>query len=270
MGVVPVSPYEVHALRYATRSNTTASGTYYRFELYGELDGPITTGYYFWLIRNRERTVLVDCGYSEEKAARRGRAFDTLPLELLSRLDVRPGDVDHVVLSHMHFDHVGNVGLFPNATFSIARAELDFWSGTYGSRPTIGWAIEPTELAEVQQLGCEGRLRLTDGRADELFPGIRLTALPGHTPGQLIVEVDTPAGRVVLASDALHYYDSLDLDRPFHIFTDLEGVYRGYDALRALAARPGTTVVAGHDPAVMRMFETVVPECVDLTRRVAC
>lgn len=263
----PDTRYEVHALRYASRSNTTASGTYYRHDLYGEADEQVTTGYYFWLVRNGDRTVLVDCGYSEEKAAERGRAFTTLPLELLARLDVRAEDVDHVVLTHMHFDHVGNTGLFPNATFSIARAELDFWDGPYGSRPTIGWAIEPTELRAVQQLGREGRLLLTDGRADELFPGIRLTALPGHTPGQLIVEVDTASGPVVLASDALHYYDGLELDRPFHIFTDLVGVYRGYDALRDLAARPGTTVVPGHDPAVMRMFETVAPECVDLTRR---
>lgn len=263
-----MSSYEVYALRYATRSNTTASGTYYRFDLYDEPDERITTGYYFWLIRNRERTVLVDCGYSEEKAAQRGRGFTTLPLELLSRLDVRPEDVDHVVLSHMHFDHVGNVGLFPNATFSIARAELEFWAGPYGSRPTIGWAIEPSELADIQRLDKQERLRLTDGRSDEVFPGVRLTVLPGHTPGQLVVEVDTATGRVVLASDAVHYYDQLERDRPFHIFTDLAGMYRGYDELRRLAATPGTTVVAGHDPAVMRMFETVAPDCVDLTRRV--
>lgn len=268
MSAEPDTAYEVYALRYATRSNTTARETYYRYELYGEPDEQITTGYYFWLIRNRRRTVLVDCGYSEEKAAQRGRTFTTLPLELLSGLDVRPEDVDHVVLSHMHFDHVGNVGLFPNATFSVARAELDFWAGPYGSRPTLGWAIEPTELEEIQQLGNEGRLRLTDGRSDELFPGIRLSVLPGHTPGQLIVEVNTATDRVVLASDAVHYYDELERDRPFHIFTDLVGVYRSFDQLRDLAARPGTTLVAGHDPAVMHMFETVAPECVDLTRRV--
>jgi len=260
--------YDVHALRYATRSNTTAQGTYYRFELYGEPDEQVTTGYYFWLVRNHERTVLVDCGYSEEKAAERDRGFTTLPLELLSRMDVRPADVDHVVLSHMHFDHVGNVGLFPNATFSIARAELDFWAGPYGSKPTLGWSIEPTELREIQQLDREGRLLRTDGGADEVFPGIRLSVLPGHTPGQLVVDVDTAADRVVLASDAVHYYDELERDRPFHIFTDLVGVYRSFDELRALAARPATTIVAGHDPAVMTMFEAAAPECVDLTRRV--
>jgi glyoxylase-like metal-dependent hydrolase (beta-lactamase superfamily II) len=55
-------------------------------------------------------------------------------------------------------------------------------------------------------------------------------------------------------------------DRPFHIFTDLEGVYRGLDRVRELAARPGTTVVAGHDPAVMRMLAHAAPECADLTR----
>jgi len=258
--------YEVHALRYATRSDTTASGTYYRYELYGEPDEQITSGYYFWLIRDRRRTVLVDCGYSEQTAAQRNRAFTTLPLELLARLDVRPGDVDHVVLSHMHFDHVGNIGLFPNATFSMARAELEFWAGPFGSRPTIGWAIERSELEQVQRLDAEGRLHLVGDGTTELFPGIRATVVPGHTPGQLIVEAGTAGGRVLLASDAVHYYDVLTRDRPFHIFTDLEGVYRGLEKVRTLAARPGTTLVPGHDAAVMRMFETTAPECADLTR----
>ncbi|XVV10214.1 N-acyl homoserine lactonase family protein [Actinoplanes sp. CA-131856] len=258
--------YEVHALRYATRSDTTASGTYYRFELYGEPDDQVTSGYYFWLIRDRRRTVLVDCGYSEEAAAQRNRAFTTPPVELLSRLDVRPEDVDHVVLSHMHFDHVGNTGLFPNATFSMARAELEFWAGPFGNRPTIGWAIERGELEQIQRLHAEGRLHLLGDGPTEIFPGIRATVVPGHTPGQLVVEAAAGGCSVLLASDAVHYYDVLTRDRPFHIFTDLQGVYRGLEQVRTLAARPGTIVVPGHDAAVAWMFEMTAPECIDLTR----
>jgi glyoxylase-like metal-dependent hydrolase (beta-lactamase superfamily II) len=225
--------------------------------------------YFFWLVRGNGRTVLVDCGYTEERAAARNRRIDTHPTELLARLDVRPEDVDHVVLSHMHFDHIGNVGLFPNAAFSMARAEFDFWTGRYSDRPCIAWAVEGSEVRAIDELGRQGRLYLTDEPSEEIFPGVRLTKLPGHTPGQLVTEVTTGAGQIVLASDAIHFYDEMELDRPFSIFTELEGMYRTYETLRNLAARPGTTVVAGHDPAVMTQFERAADECVDLTKRTA-
>ena len=73
----------------------------------------------------------------------------------------------------------------------------------------------------------------------------------------MITEVGTTSGQVVLASDATHFYDEMDLDRPFWFFFDLEGAYRGYEKLRELAARPGTSVVPGHDPAVMARFAVV-------------
>jgi glyoxylase-like metal-dependent hydrolase (beta-lactamase superfamily II) len=88
----------------------------------------------------------------------------------------------------------------------------------------------------------------------------------GHAAGQLITQVASPTGSVVLASDAIHLYEEMRLDRPFWLFCDLEGMYRGYEMLRHLEARPGTVVVAGHDPAVMTMFEAVAEDCVDLTR----
>src|SRR2546430_2267114 len=117
--------YEVYALRYASLPERRASESFYRFDLYGEPDRPAPMDFFFWLVRNNDRTLLVDCGYTREVALARGRDPGNDPLELLSRLDVRPADVDHVILSHMHYDHVGNVNLFPNATFSMARAEFD-------------------------------------------------------------------------------------------------------------------------------------------------
>lgn len=85
-------------------------------------------------------------------------------------------------------------------------------------------------------------------------PGIEAVPVGGHTPGQLIVLVTTASGRTVLASDALHYYEELDLDRPFAFVADLPAMYRGFDLLRDLAGRPGHVLVPGHDPEVMRRF----------------
>ena len=223
--------------------------------------------YYFWLVRNDARTVLVDCGFDRDRGAARNRFHDTDPLELLDRMGLCPEDVDHVVLTHMHYDHVGNVERFPKATFSIAREEYDFWCGPGGDRVSTA-LVDPEEVRIVRKLAHEERLHLVDS-ADELFPGLSVTRLGGHTPGQLIVRVDSGGGELVLASDAAHYYEEIEHDRPFALFTSLPDMYRAYDILRGLIGRPDTTVIAGHDPRVRSLFHEARPECLDLTAPVA-
>ena len=70
----------------------------------------------------------------------------------------------------------------------------------------------------------------------------------------MIVSVATATGTVVLASDAVHFYEEVERDRPFAIIADLPAMYRAYDLLADLAARPGTSLVAGHDPLVRARF----------------
>lgn len=259
-----ISGYEVYALRYASRP-THAASEFFRHELYGEPDGPMRLDYFFWLVRDGRRTVLVDCGFDRARSAAKGRYQDTDPVELLARLDVRPADVDHVVVTHLHYDHCGNVSLFPNATVSLARSELDAWSGQLGQRNLMRWLVEPAEVQMIMELQREGRALLVDS-ASEVLPGITVSRVGGHTPGQSIVQVRTTAGPIVLASDAMHFYKEAELDRPYNLFTNLEDLYRAYDLLRALQAQPGTTVVAGHDPLVTEQFAVVAPQCFDLTK----
>jgi len=259
--------YEAYALRFASWTDRKSSDWFYRYGAYDVDDGPRQMDCFFWLLRNESRTVLVDCGYDRDRGRARGRQHDHDPIELLARFGVDATDVDHVVLSHMHFDHIGNVDLFPRATFSVAQDEYDFWTGPVGSQPAVIFAAEPDEIRTVAQLHSEGRLRFVD-ESEDLFPGIVATKLRGHTPGQLVVDVATSSGCVVLASDALHYYEEMEEDRPFILYADIEGMYRSYDFLRERDNAADTWVVAGHDPLVMDRFEKVDGDCVDLSKPV--
>ncbi|OZF25674.1 hypothetical protein CH296_26525 [Rhodococcus sp. 14-2496-1d] len=261
--------YDAFALRYAAlpEAESRKSTAYFHYGIYGEPDAHYPMDYYFWLVRNQDRTVLVDCGYDRERGRRRNRLQETDPVELLARMGTTPSEIDHVVLTHMHYDHVGNVGLFDNATFSMAATEFDYWTGPYADRPAIAWPVEAAEIALIEERREDGRLRLIVDDDEELFPGIRLSRMPGHTPGQLVTSVDTAAGVVVLGSDALHFYDEMILDRPFHTCSDFVQTFGTYERFRSLADKPGITLVAGHDPLVMTMFATVADQCVDLTVR---
>ncbi|MFC9838430.1 N-acyl homoserine lactonase family protein [Rhodococcus sp. NPDC127530] len=256
--------YEAYALRYASREGDKAT-EFFRFDAYQEPNEEVRIDYFFWLIRGHGRIILVDCGFDENAGLDKGRAMDNHPLRLLESLGISADQVDHVVISHMHFDHVGNLLLFPNAEFTMGRAEFDFWTGPRANRAIFEWALPRAALDAVQELNAAGRLTLVDG-PHELLPGVTVTPMGGHTPGLLVTEVSAGSGQVILASDAVHSYEELDLDRPYNLFNDIEQVYSTYDSLRALDARADSWVVPGHDPLVRRYFDSVHhPDCFDLT-----
>ncbi len=258
---------EVLAVRFGDRVTTRAE-SFLNYHLYGEPDENIGIDYYFWVIRDGDGTVtLVDTGFAPAAGDRRGRNWHTTPADALPALGIDPGQVGTVVVTHAHWDHTGNLHQFPDARIVMSQAEYDFWTGPLARRAHFAAHAEPAELARLAAAHREGRLALI---ADQhtLAPGIELVEVGGHTPGELIVTVAAAGGTVVLASDALHFYEEAERDRPFAILADLPGMYRAYDLLADLAAEPRTWLVAGHDPAVRDRFAPYRDQAAvtDLTR----
>jgi glyoxylase-like metal-dependent hydrolase (beta-lactamase superfamily II) len=165
----------------------------------------------------------------------------------------------------MHRDHAGNLDRFPHATVSMAREEYEFCTGQTARKAIPASVFEAEEVAIVQELKRTDRLHLVDHR-ESLLPGVEVTTVGGHAPGMLITDIASHDGSVVIASDALHFYEQLEHQRPVWFFHNLEDLYRGYQTVRELAKRPKTNIAPGHDPRVMSLFEAVVDgRIVDLT-----
>jgi glyoxylase-like metal-dependent hydrolase (beta-lactamase superfamily II) len=253
--MVDTATFEVLAVRYGTRT-TTRSEVFLHHHLYGEPDSAIGMDYYFWVARNDTRTIVIDCGFNERSGAARGRTMLHPPARALDLLGIDPGEVTHVLVTHAHYDHIGNLDLFPVARIVIAAEELAFWTGPHAGRRLFAHSAEADDIAVLQRLVSEGRVDQVRGRS-QLLPGIEAIEVGGHTPGQLIVSVRCDSADVIVASDALHYYEELELDRPFAHVADLQAMYSGFDLLRELTATSGRRLVAGHDPEVMRRFAPV-------------
>lgn len=247
-----VTGYEVLAVRYGTRTATKAEN-YLNYHVYGEPDARFEMDYFFWVVRDSTRTVVVDCGFRPEVGERRGRTVLVDPVDALRGLGVDPATVEQVVVSHAHYDHIGNLDRFPAAEVVMSRREYEFWTGPYAGRIQFAHSVEANELVHLATLRTEGRLRLVDDGAD-LAPGLELIVVGGHTPGQLVVQATVDGGVAVLATDALHFYEELERDRPFFVVADLVDMYRGFDLVREMTADPGRLLVAGHDADVNRRF----------------
>ena len=252
MATAATNAYEVLAIRYGSRP-AVKSEVYLNFHLYGEPDDVIGMDYFVWVARNAQRTILVDTGFSASAGRRRSRRTAVPPVAALAGLGIDPAAITQVIATHAHYDHIGNLRAFPAAEVIMTRREYEFWTGPLGTRGHFAWTAEPRDLGHLRRIHAEGRMTLFEG-SYAAAPGIELLEVGGHTPGQAVATVATAGGRAVIASDAVHYYEELERDRPFAVVADLPQMYRAYDRLRELASQAGTEIVAGHDPAVCTRF----------------
>jgi glyoxylase-like metal-dependent hydrolase (beta-lactamase superfamily II) len=216
---------------------------------YGLPDGELHMTYNFWVVRNGDRTVLLDTGYDIARKDWLGEISTTPTPEGLAILGIDPESVDLVVTSHYHYDHIGYLGLFTRATVVSGRAEWDYWIGKLKNDELEGEFSTPEDLAPVVRAHDEGRLVLVD-EPTEVAPGITVHPVGGHCPGELVTHVETASGGLIMTVDAAHFYEQVENEWPFFAFTDLTEMQHALRYINDLAARTGATVVPGHDGRV--------------------
>ena len=207
-----------------------------------------------WLVENGEEWILVDTGPWDPVTAKKYHHHDmseTGPEAVTKALEsfgMAPKDITSVILTHLHWDHTSNVGLFVNARFYVQRKEAFY-------------ALDPLPVHRfAYDVGLDFRPPWQEILHKTVFlegdtefrPGLRCCLLPGHTPGSQGVLADTGEGRYLIAGDNVDLQENWDGDEQFQhlpggIFNDL-GVYlESLDRMDKLA----DVVLPSHDYRVL-------------------
>ena len=242
--------YEIYAIRYATMSPRTPHMNHL-------LPDPHETSaqdldYFVWLIRGGGRDILVDTGFNAAEAQARNRKLTLNPVEALARFGVRAEAIKDVVVTHLHYDHAGNLELFPNARFHLQDREMSYATGRCMCHGVLRhpFSVEHVTLMVRHVFSERVTFHAGDG---EVAPGVTLHRVGGHSDGLQVVRVETARGPVVLASDASHYYANMHRKSPFPILYNLGDMFEGWNIVARLAGH-ADRVIPGHDPIVTEIY----------------
>ena len=196
------------------------------------------------LLRTAEGNILFDTGLHPVHVDRPDATFgpqsglkvlmerqDAIVARLAS-LDVVPDDISIVVNSHLHFDHAGNNGAFPRATFVVQADHLAFAKGK-PNFPGVYW-----DIAELRYLPVSGRTRIARG--------VEVVPTPGHAPGHQSLVVDlAESGRVVLTGDAA--FTRMNVERGEIAAMDQAAAKESLALIRSLTEGDLTRIFTSHD-----------------------
>src|SRR4051812_18111462 len=208
--------------------------------------------FFVWAIKGPSGVIVVDTGFDAAMAGRRQRQMVKPVGEGLMAIGIAPDAVETVIVSHMHYDHVGNYDLFPRARYHLQDCEMAYATGRCMCHMALRLPFEVDDVVAMVRKVFAGRVAFHDGE-DEIVPGVTVHHIGGHSKGLQSVRVKTRRGPVVLAADAAHLYAHMETGRIFPITYNVAEVVEGYDTLKKLAASP-SHVVPGHDPLVLSRY----------------
>lgn len=200
---------------------------------------------YIWYIEGTDKRVLIDAGITVEGGVSMGSPRREKPQEMeegLAKLGLKPEDIEIIIITHMHRDHMELAHKFKNAKLIVQKKELEF---AMNPHPAVASSVfEKPFYNGLNFETIEGERKIMDG--------IEVVMTPGHTPGGQSVVVDTAKGKTIITGFCctdMNLYPPPEVEKhmpviPLTIHTDLFQCYDSMIRVKELA----DVVVANHDP----------------------
>jgi glyoxylase-like metal-dependent hydrolase (beta-lactamase superfamily II) len=251
--MAPSTPiYEIYAVKYAGPLISSMAMVLWNTEW----ENKIERNYYIWVVRGKGETLVVDCGVTPSLAREKQIPGYINPVKVLSRLGVEAFKVKRVIITHINFDHISGLELFPNATFYVQKTEFNFWiKDPIAKKPPFFRVSDPVGNAYLAKLEGTERLIMVDGD-QVILPGIELLLAPGHTPGHQVVAVNTTRGTAIVGSDCAHIFRNYEEEIPSIFVTDMIAWMKSYDKLKSKVSSVDL-LFPGHDMKMLTEYPRV-------------
>jgi glyoxylase-like metal-dependent hydrolase (beta-lactamase superfamily II) len=245
--------HEIYAVRYAHHDRKAHEN----YILGDPHDTNEPLAYFVWVIKGANRTFVLDTGFDQAMAEKRGRRIVRPVAEGLRAIGVNPDTVTDVVISHLHYDHCGNHTLFPQARYHLQDREMMYATGRYMCHGHQRIPFETEDVVAMVRRVFDERVVFHNGD-EQLAPGLTVHHMGGHSMGLQCLRVATRRGHVVLAADATHLYSHIEEGRVFPVSYSVAETLEGYATIKRLADSPGH-IVPGHDPDVLKRYPAAAP-----------
>ena len=257
----PPVHYQVYALKFANMRWATP------LSMWVDQAPPhdsVCIDFSIWLIKgDNGRNVLVDAGFQPDIVdSPDGKEFAICnyqrPDSVLSKLGLKAGDITDIILSHPHWDHCDGIGLFPNAHVWVQKEDYNYFVGMAWQKDGGSGGFYPRDVRRLVDLNIAGRLTLVDGDDKEIIPGIKVFTGSRHTFNSQFALVEAASHPIILASDNIWVYYSLEHLQPASKGGTLDpaGYVQSMIRMKTLTGNP-RYIIPGHDARVYSIFPKV-------------
>lgn len=242
--------WELYAIKYGTIEGRNRNENFLTSDPHDQ--SPMPLDYFVWAAISENKTIIIDTGFNDTEAKKRGRILQRSVTEGLSMIGITASNVSDVIVTHLHYDHIGGHTEFPAAKFHLQESEMRYATGPYMCTHNMNHSYTPEHIMSMVKNVFEGRVTFYDG-VGQVASGITVHHVGGHTMGLQFVRVLTKRGYVVLASDTTHFYENMLQKNPFPIIFNLEDMVQGYSDLLDQADTQ-EHIIPGHDPIVLDIY----------------
>lgn len=253
--------WQILGLRYCENTRRTRRDS---FVFADAPDAPHPMDFFFWVLRRGNEVIVVDTGMDSAEGKRRDRPILHEPVDMLKSIGIDPADVQTLIITHLHFDHAGCIDAFPNATIHIQADELAFVTGAMMNNDALRMPYSLDHVTSIVARLYEGDVVVHDGECP-IAQGVTGHLIGGHSAGLMALCVQTERGKLVLASDVAHYYESVTKGLVFLIVVEAQKMVHGFSWLWQQAEGDVSRILPAHDPLIRSVYPEIAPDIYDLS-----
>ncbi len=250
--------YEVYAIKFAsTAHGFPISAWAYK----GPEKDSVNIDFMVWLIKGTNgKNILVDAGFLNDMEEAKDFSVTNYvrPDSVLSKLQLKAGDITDIIISHPHWDHIDGIDLFPNAQVWMQKEDFIYFAVTAWQKVGNNGGFNKRDVRKLIDLNLAGKLTLVDGDDKEIIPGIKVYTGSRHTFNSQYVLVQTGINKIILASDNIWIYYNLEHLSP----AAAGGTFDAAAYVKAMQRMKTQVsdvkyIIPGHDDKIFSIFPVV-------------